>query len=302
MTRRNTLGRWLPAGLLAVAVGCIIPTKATAFQTVGPFPSRLEDALQPPAKQTRLKSNQRSGTVYRTSKLSPEPTTTTPQRAEDWSWFGTVMYFPATTESNTQGNRESSVNRPSPETPRGVDQNAKPLLSERSQRSTTPFRLASSGLPTDPKLANNSLLEQSRSASNALASKTKGPTTSRSVLTINSILTTSLTGSQVLAIGTEENFQIEIKNPSDYLANDIIVQLTLPTGLMILNLDRQAWLDEQARTVSWRVVSLPPGASETIQYRVKSLSRGMQIQKIAVGMNDQFQSIVEHQTEITAGD
>lgn len=302
MTRRNTLGRWLPAGLLAAAVGCTIPTQANALQTDGPFPSRLEDALQPQAKQTRLKSNQRSGTVYRSSKLSPEPTTTTPDRAEDLSWFGTVMSFPATTESNAQGNRESSVNRLSPQTLRSVDQNAKPLLSVRTQRSTAPFRLASSGLPSDPKLGNNSRLEQSRSASNGLVSKTNSPTTSRSVLTINSILTTSLTGSQVLAIGTEADFQIEIKNPSDYLANDIIVQLTLPTGLMIRNLDRQAWLDEQARTISWKLDSLPPGASETIQYRVKSLSRGMQFQKIAVGMNDQFQSIVEHQTEITTGD
>ncbi len=302
MTRRNTLGRWLPAGLLAAAVGCTIPANVNAFQTDGPFPSRLEDALQPPAKQSRLQSNQRSGTVYRTSKLSPEPTTTTPDRAEDLSWFGTVMTFPATSESNTQGNRESSVNRLSPQTPRGVDQNAKPLLSDRSQRSTAPFRLASSGLPTDPKLVDNSPLEKSRAAANALASKTNSPSTSRSVLTINSILTTSLTGSPILANGTEADFQIEIKNPSDYLANDIIVQLTLPTGLMISNLDRQAWLDEQARTISWRVVSLAPGASETIQYRVKSLSLGMQVQKIAVGMNDQFQSIVEHQTEITAGD
>ena len=302
MTRRNTLGRWLPAGLLAAAVGCTLPTNVHAFQTDGPFPSRLEDALQPRAKQTRLQSNQRSGTVYRTSKLSPEPMTTTPDRAEDLSWFGTVMSFPAASESNTQGKRESSLNRPSPQTPRGVDQNAKPSLSDRSQRSTATFRLASSGLPTDPKLVNNSLLEQSPSASSGLVSKTNSPTTSRSVLTINSILTTSLTGSQVLAIGAEEDFQIEIKNPSDYLANDIVVQLTLPTGLMIRNLDRQAWLNEQARTVSWKIDSLPPGASETIQYRVKSLSRGMQIQKIAVGMNDQFQSIVEHQTEITAGD
>ncbi len=302
MTRRNTLGRWLPAGLLAAAVGCTIPANVNAFQTDGPFPSRLEDALQPPAKQSRLQSNQRSGTVYRTSKLSPEPTTTTPDRAEDLSWFGTVMTFPAASESDTQGNRESSVNRLSPQTPRGVDQNANPLLSDRSHRSTAPFRLASSGLPIDPKLVDNSPWEKSRAASNALASKTTSPSTSRSVLTINSILTTSLTGSPILANGTEADFQIEIKNPSDYLANDIIVQLTLPTGLMIRNLDRQAWLDEQARTISWRVVSLPPGASETIQYRVKSLSLGMQVQKIAVGMNDQFQSIVEHQTEITAGD
>ena len=301
MTRRNTMRLWIFAGILVATAGGFRPANSTAFQLDGPFPSRLEDALQSPGAVTRLQSNQRSGTVYHTSRL-PAGESSTKEHVDDLSWFGTVMSFPAERETGNVSrldNREQ--HRPS-QTSSTIDPKSVPTWGGLPLRSTAPFQFASSVIPAKGQPVANALRVQPGTNPTSLIPTTVNPTASRSVLTTNSILETSLSGSQFLTLDSEGNFQIEVKNSSEYLANDIIVQLTVPTGLMICNLDRQAWLDEQARTVSWKIASLPPSGSEKIQYRVKSLNRGIQKQKIAVGMNNQFQSIVEHQTEITIGD
>jgi hypothetical protein len=111
-------------------------------------------------------------------------------------------------------------------------------------------------------------------------------------------LTTSLTGSEVLVEGREHEFEIIVKNRSQEMATEIVVQLATPGGLMITNLDREAWIDQQQRTVSWKIDNIEAGQAETIVYRVKALSRDEQYQKIVVGMRNTYQGEVDFSSKV----
>ena len=111
-------------------------------------------------------------------------------------------------------------------------------------------------------------------------------------------LTTSLTGSEVLVEGREHEFDIIVKNRSQEMATEIVVQLAMPGGLMITNLDREAWIDQQKRTVSWKIDNIKAGQAETIIYRVKALGKDDQYQKIVVGMRDTYQGEVDFSSSV----
>ena len=97
----------------------------------------------------------------------------------------------------------------------------------------------------------------------------------------------------MLIEGREHEFEIIVRNRSLEMATEIVVQLAIPNGLMITNLDREAWIDQQQRTVSWKIDNIKAGQSETIIYRVKALGKDDQYQKIVVGMRDTYQGEVD---------
>ncbi len=113
------------------------------------------------------------------------------------------------------------------------------------------------------------------------------------------ILTTAISGPQVLIPGQSSDFEIRIVNHSSRVAHEVVVQLILPLGLMINNLDRQAWVDQKSRAVSWKVASIGGNQSEIIRYRVQAIGQGDQLQKVALGMDNILQGHVEFKSTIT---
>ncbi len=77
-------------------------------------------------------------------------------------------------------------------------------------------------------------------------------------------LVTTLTGTEVMIEGKEHEFEIIVRNQAAEMAEDIVVQLALPDGLMVTNLDRKAWIDQQARTISWKLDRIGADQAETI--------------------------------------
>ncbi len=112
-------------------------------------------------------------------------------------------------------------------------------------------------------------------------------------------LTTSLSGPKTLASNREYDFEIFVSNTTNDISTEIIIQLNLPPGLMITNLDRQAWVNQEQRTVSWKVSPLEVGMTETITYRIKTgETEGDQIQSIVVGMANRLEGHIELKSEI----
>lgn len=158
----------------------------------------------------------------------------------------------------------------------------------------TPFRFASTGSfdsgtthrLTDSPETNGALLSAQMNSDNKQRSRP------------NVALATSLTGSEVLVEGREHEFEIVVKNQSPELATEVVIQLAMPSGLMITKLDREAWIDQQKRTVSWKVDSIVAGQTEKIVYRVKALSHEEQYQKIVVGMSNAYQGEVDFASKV----
>jgi hypothetical protein len=114
------------------------------------------------------------------------------------------------------------------------------------------------------------------------------------------LLTTSLAGPKALVPNQEYDFEIFASNTMASDSTEIIIQLNLPSGLMITNLDRQAWINQEQRTVSWQIPSLASGATETIRYRVKTTDEGGgQLQSLVVGMNNRVEGHVELKSVIS---
>lgn len=103
------------------------------------------------------------------------------------------------------------------------------------------------------------------------------------------VLSATVTGPPYLVNRVPQAFEIVVSNPSSETVNDIIVQLQAPDGITVSRLDRNAWLDEQNRTVSWRVNRLPSGFETKIRYYAMSETPGTHTQKITLGMRGTFQ-------------
>lgn len=114
----------------------------------------------------------------------------------------------------------------------------------------------------------------------------------------DSSLTASVNGPNRLIPSEPAEFEIEIANTSDKPATNIIVQLNAPNGITISKLDRRSWLDEQNRTVTWKVAEIPSGFKTMIRYQAVSVTPGIHRQRITIGMDDVFQSELSLDTSV----
>lgn len=105
----------------------------------------------------------------------------------------------------------------------------------------------------------------------------------------NGNLSASVEGPVLLAAGETGDFAIVVKNPNYGDAANVIVQLTIPQGLKITTLDREAWINDEDNTISWEISSLGARQEEAIQYKAIGKSYGQQIQKVTLGMADVYQ-------------
>jgi len=84
-------------------------------------------------------------------------------------------------------------------------------------------------------------------------------------------------------------FEIAIENVSDQIATDIIVQVTVPENFAVTEVYREAWMDGELRTVSWKIDTLEVGQKEIIRYEAVSRLLGSHEQTISVGVNNIYQ-------------
>ena len=98
---------------------------------------------------------------------------------------------------------------------------------------------------------------------------------------------TSVVGPEALIVGTPDEFEITITNNNiDDPVRNVIVQITIPDDLTISKLDRDSWLDEENRTVSWKINVLAGEEKETIRYSAVSNQAGRYPQKVLVGIDN----------------
>lgn len=119
-------------------------------------------------------------------------------------------------------------------------------------------------------------------------------------------LKTKIDGPQHAVTGEEAEYQVLVENASADDVKDVLVQLAIPTGLEVTVLDRDAWFDGDARTITWRLSEVTAGSKETIRYLAKVVSADGQLQKVTIGAANQFrgqaifQSTVMDQYELAA--
>jgi hypothetical protein len=195
--------------------------------------------------------------------------------------FGTVMMFPAAVDRQ-QSNPISGMYKP-PSITRIESEFGRPdqnFSIVGGQRTSEPgFRLVSQS-KTSPA-GDLPLL--------ALSSPSESPES-------NTVLSISVYGPLTLTPDSPGEFEIVVANSSQQPAREIIIQLTTPGGITICELDRQAWLDEEQRTVSWTVAQIPSGYKTSIRYSVISETGGLHRQRITVGMDDVFQGATTFET------
>ncbi len=102
-------------------------------------------------------------------------------------------------------------------------------------------------------------------------------------------LSATVDGPVTLTANQEANFSITVTNPNDTEASRIIVQLSVPSGLKVTVLDRDAWFDQENQTISWEINQLASGQQETIQYKAVGNAVGQKNQKVTIGMQDVYQ-------------
>ena len=105
----------------------------------------------------------------------------------------------------------------------------------------------------------------------------------------NGNLSATVDGPVLLPAGATGEFTIDVKNPNYGEASNVIVQLTIPQGLKITTLDREAWINDEDNTISWEIPSLGARQQETIKYMAVGKSLGQQVQKVTLGMADVYQ-------------
>lgn len=99
------------------------------------------------------------------------------------------------------------------------------------------------------------------------------PAVSSSVLN-KATLTTQLSGPLKMELGATGDFIILVANPTHSTVKNVAVTLDLPDGLDVVVLDRQAWIDQEDRTVTWRLPTVISGDEVFIRYRVKATTGG----------------------------
>ena len=99
-----------------------------------------------------------------------------------------------------------------------------------------------------------------------------------------------LHGPRNVAAGAEVDFSIDVQNLSSNVAENIVVQLSVPQNMKVTILDREAWYDGETRKISWQLPKLAGQAVETIRYKAKVKTAGTVEQSVVTGMSDTVQS------------
>ena len=143
---------------------------------------------------------------------------------------------------------------------------------------------ARSGRAQPPNIANAAL-----NSANGMQTHLASARAVAAQVSADAKLSATVDGPVTLNANQEANFSITVTNPNETEASAIIVQLSVPAGLKVTVLDRDAWFDEENQTISWEINQLASGQQETIQYKAVGNAVGQKNQKVTVGMQNVYQ-------------
>ena len=109
-----------------------------------------------------------------------------------------------------------------------------------------------------------------------------------SFLPTKQVIAAQILGPASINIGQTEDYMVAIVNPMDSPNRNLRIELDVPKGLEIVLLDRPAEFNKRKRTLTWDINEIQPGEEVRLQYRVKSVRKGKQLQRIAVRSNDEL--------------
>ncbi len=78
-----------------------------------------------------------------------------------------------------------------------------------------------------------------------------------------------LLGPKVNIPNRDANYSIQVNNPCDIAISDTRVTLQIPEGMKVTVLSRPGKVDNLQRTITWDLGSLPPGGSDTLQFKAQ---------------------------------
>ncbi len=111
-------------------------------------------------------------------------------------------------------------------------------------------------------------------------------TRSKSVFASEHVFETAVVGPQVIPIGADAEFGLEVGNISPNPVADVNVTLRLPVGLDVNVLDRNAVVNHSDKTITWYVEEIAAGQVEMIRFKVKATGRGAQLQAFEISALD----------------
>ncbi len=108
----------------------------------------------------------------------------------------------------------------------------------------------------------------------------------------------SMAGPRNLDSGEQVEFEIALHNDSPVDCRGLIVQLRIPDGLEICQLDRVAWLDQRTQVITWEISQLPSQQRESIRYLARSSQPGEKVQHVIVAMAGELMAQTDLPTRI----
>ncbi len=108
----------------------------------------------------------------------------------------------------------------------------------------------------------------------------------------------SMAGPRSLKSGEQVEFEIALHNDSPVDCRGLIVQLRIPVGLEICQLDRVAWLDQPTQVITWEISQLPSQQRESIRYLARSSQPGEKVQHVIVAMAGELMAQTDLPTRI----
>ena len=108
----------------------------------------------------------------------------------------------------------------------------------------------------------------------------------------------SMAGPRSLKSGEQVEFEIALHNDSPVDCRGLIVQLRIPIGLEICQLDRVAWLDQRTQVITWEISQLRSLQRESIRYLARSSQPGEKVQHVIVAMAGELMAQTDLSTRI----
>lgn len=135
-----------------------------------------------------------------------------------------------------------------------------------------------------------------------VAAKTEGASPAQAGINI-SVFEPQL---QVSAIGPKINFverdgiyTINLENKGEVDITDIRVALTVPTGMKVTTISRQAGVDAEKGILTWVFEKISAKSSEQIQLKATALKEGEQVCNILVSSNETSEKQFQLSTQVT---
>lgn len=100
------------------------------------------------------------------------------------------------------------------------------------------------------------------------------------------VLHAELTGPTIMGVGALGDYMVEITNSSSVPAQNVVIQLEIPSELSCVLLDREAEVDPTGNSLSWLIPEIGAGKDVAIRYRIQSNREGNHHQRINVQIDD----------------